>query len=286
MAARLTRLLVLGLTLGAVLPSPAAAAVVRPPTSQDIAASPVPARGTDAVYASSYFGARYYRADLGRFTTVDPAMTVGENLVDPQRWNRYAYARNNPLRYTDPDGRCIYPGSNCFQYLVGAAKGVLNVVPDTMTQVNRVTNVVIGPLTDFRFTDLPRLSPTNEDQRRGMIAADVTMLFAVAAGAAAPAAESATAAARSVFAENTVGAAEVRILQNGGATITNRTAQALNDVSGLSLNRRDWGRAVEALKKGAGLPNNSHGRITATGDYLDSQGSFIGSLFDYLGPKR
>jgi RHS repeat-associated protein len=52
-----------------------------------------------------YFGARYYRADVGRFTTVDPVQTISENLTDPQRWNRYSYVRNNPLRYTDPDGR-------------------------------------------------------------------------------------------------------------------------------------------------------------------------------------
>ena len=52
-----------------------------------------------------YFGARYYGSKIGRFTTTDPVYTWQENLVDPQRWNRYAYARNNPLRYTDPDGR-------------------------------------------------------------------------------------------------------------------------------------------------------------------------------------
>jgi RHS repeat-associated protein len=52
-----------------------------------------------------YFGARYYRAGVGRFTTIDPVTTIEENLVDPQRWNRYAYARNNPLNYVDPDGR-------------------------------------------------------------------------------------------------------------------------------------------------------------------------------------
>ena len=61
----------------------------------------------DAETGLDYFGARYYRADLGRFTTVDPVYTWQENLADPQRWNRYAYVRNNPLRYTDPDGRCI-----------------------------------------------------------------------------------------------------------------------------------------------------------------------------------
>lgn len=52
-----------------------------------------------------YFGARYYGSKVGRFTTVDPVNTWKANLVDPQRWNRYAYARNNPLRYVDPDGQ-------------------------------------------------------------------------------------------------------------------------------------------------------------------------------------
>jgi len=36
---------------------------------------------------------------------VDPSMNVRRNLRDPQGWNRYAYARNNPLNRVDPDGR-------------------------------------------------------------------------------------------------------------------------------------------------------------------------------------
>jgi RHS repeat-associated protein len=103
MVARLPRLLV-ALVLGAALPS-AAAAVVRLPTSQKIVASPVPDRGADPANARSYFGARYYRSDIGRFTTVDPELNIKDALVDPQRWNRYAYVTNNPLKYTDPDGK-------------------------------------------------------------------------------------------------------------------------------------------------------------------------------------
>jgi len=61
----------------------------------------------DAETGLDYFGARYYRPQVGRFTTVDPLQSTAENLVDPQRWNRYAYVRNNPLKYTDPDGRQI-----------------------------------------------------------------------------------------------------------------------------------------------------------------------------------
>jgi RHS repeat-associated protein len=58
-----------------------------------------------------YFGARYYRSNTGRFTTVDPVYTWMDNLVDPQRWNRYAYGRNNPLRYVDPTGKYICGGT-------------------------------------------------------------------------------------------------------------------------------------------------------------------------------
>jgi len=59
----------------------------------------------DAETGLDYFGARYYRPQVGRFTTIDPVYTWSENLTDPQRWNRYAYVTNNPLKYTDPDGK-------------------------------------------------------------------------------------------------------------------------------------------------------------------------------------
>lgn len=54
-----------------------------------------------------YFGARYHASGSGRFTTVDPVLDFKEALVDPQRWNRYTYVRNNPLAFVDPDGRAI-----------------------------------------------------------------------------------------------------------------------------------------------------------------------------------
>ena len=50
-----------------------------------------------------YFGARYYRNLLGRFTSVDPLIASGRTSL-PQSWNRYAYTLNNPVRFIDPDG--------------------------------------------------------------------------------------------------------------------------------------------------------------------------------------
>jgi RHS repeat-associated protein len=52
-----------------------------------------------------YFGARHYQSQTGRFTSTDPLLDLESALTEPQRWNRYAYGLNNPLKFTDPDGR-------------------------------------------------------------------------------------------------------------------------------------------------------------------------------------
>jgi RHS repeat-associated protein len=50
------------------------------------------------------FGARYDRSSLGRFMSPDPVMVSWRRMVNPQVWNAYSYAGNNPLRYVDPTG--------------------------------------------------------------------------------------------------------------------------------------------------------------------------------------
>ena len=50
-----------------------------------------------------YFGARYYRADVGRFLAPDP-ITLVPRVVGAQGANIYAYVRNNPLGLIDPSG--------------------------------------------------------------------------------------------------------------------------------------------------------------------------------------
>ncbi|MCE5309246.1 MAG: RHS repeat-associated core domain-containing protein, partial [Acidobacteriales bacterium] len=52
-----------------------------------------------------YFGARYFSAAQGRWTSPDPTFLSLSRLVNPQRWNMYGYALSNPFRYVDPDGR-------------------------------------------------------------------------------------------------------------------------------------------------------------------------------------
>jgi RHS repeat-associated protein len=50
-----------------------------------------------------HYQARFYSPKLGRFISPDTIIPVFEN---PQSWNRFSYAVNNPIRYNDPDGHC------------------------------------------------------------------------------------------------------------------------------------------------------------------------------------
>jgi len=80
-------------------------------------------RDTTGLY---YYGGRYYDPQLGIFLTRDPytslpddTRSMGNNSQNqanlckyPQRFNRYVYALDNPLRYTDPTGfwfECVGP---------------------------------------------------------------------------------------------------------------------------------------------------------------------------------
>jgi RHS repeat-associated protein len=67
----------------------------------------------DAESGNDYFGARYYASAMGRFMSPDPMspMSKGKGAAfmdyigQPQNWNKYAYARNDPNVLFDPDGK-------------------------------------------------------------------------------------------------------------------------------------------------------------------------------------
>jgi hypothetical protein len=50
-----------------------------------------------------YYGARYYDRTVGTFISPDTFVPDPTNLWD---YNRFAYARLNPLKYNDPTGHC------------------------------------------------------------------------------------------------------------------------------------------------------------------------------------
>ncbi|MBS3163118.1 RHS repeat-associated core domain-containing protein [Candidatus Woesearchaeota archaeon] len=51
-----------------------------------------------------YYGARNYNPEQGQFIQPDKVLP---EVYDPQQLNRYAYARNNPYKYVDKDGKSI-----------------------------------------------------------------------------------------------------------------------------------------------------------------------------------
>lgn len=56
----------------------------------------------DDVTGLTYFGARYYDPEVGRFMSPDPA---GIRPDGPFTFNRYVYANANPYKFIDRDGR-------------------------------------------------------------------------------------------------------------------------------------------------------------------------------------
>ena len=86
------------------------------------------------------------------------------------------------------------------------------------------------------------------------------------------------------FGPSTVGAAQrvPKVLQSGGNTIRQGTADALSEYAGTNHHRRVSGRALERLKKDYELDSNFHARILDNGDYADETGVVIDNIIGYL----
>jgi RHS repeat-associated protein len=90
------------------------------------------AKERDAETGLDYFNFRYMSSAQGRFTSPDEPFG-GWDQHDPQSFNLYNYAANNPLRYTDPDGHdvrvCVNNdngGQNCFTVTDAQYKNLYN----------------------------------------------------------------------------------------------------------------------------------------------------------------
>ena len=87
-----------------------------------------------------FFESRYYHAVFGRFVSPD---TIVPDLRDPQTLNRYAYAKNNPLLYTDPTGHFAF-----IPFVIGVA-----VSATISAAVSTVMNVAIAATTGGNLAD-------------------------------------------------------------------------------------------------------------------------------------
>ncbi|WP_179293933.1 LamG-like jellyroll fold domain-containing protein [Candidatus Methanoperedens nitratireducens] len=114
----------------------------------------------DADTGLSYMNARYYEASTGRFISQDPAyLAVGDSvklkeltklesqqlLSDPQLLNSYAYGRNNPLAFRDPDGNFIQiAAAAAFMAFVTYAPQITSFLQSLTTPIGQVGLIQAG----------------------------------------------------------------------------------------------------------------------------------------------
>ena len=89
-----------------------------------------------------YYNARYYDPALGTFISPDSLVPNQRRVID---YNRFAYARNNPLRYNDPSGHCPW----CISIGIGAVVGAA-----VSYGIQVVANVSQDGLNADAFTDV------------------------------------------------------------------------------------------------------------------------------------
>jgi len=110
----------------------------------------------DDITGLTYFGARYYDPEIGRFMSVDPAGFVDHN---PMSFNRYLYVNNNPYKYVDPDG----------EFLNFAAKFVLDV--GLNIAINYITTGELGVGAALRDSAIGMLNPAKTVVKAGKLVA-------------------------------------------------------------------------------------------------------------------
>ncbi|MDE2380754.1 MAG: hypothetical protein KGL71_00955 [Xanthomonadaceae bacterium] len=97
----------------------------------------------DAASGLTYMQQRYYDPQIGRFLSVDPVTAYEKPMTN---FNRYAYAFNNPYRFTDPDGR---DGANFYtgQYQMAppdpaTARATIGLIADFLPVIGDIKGVV------------------------------------------------------------------------------------------------------------------------------------------------
>src|SRR3989344_5134092 len=143
----------------------------------------------------SYAEARYLDMTRGRFISEDPSFIYNPEkfLADTQQQNSYAYARNNPIRFVDPDGATIAEAAGGFATNLILAPFVLPLwVASAVFQPAAAWNQVSGAASTLQqnaaaFADNPgatleatvqsynNLSDTEKGGLAGIIAATIVV---------------------------------------------------------------------------------------------------------------
>jgi hypothetical protein len=239
--------------------------------------------------------------------------------------NRYAYAGNNPILYSDPSG-LIFPvfaaavvlGIEYTAAMFAADVAITGAVVTTAAIVTseEYQEQVVKPLSEEITEAIAKIEEATEEEKPqetppapekaaagAPVAGTDPQPDAVPASGqqgqpgvtSPPAAQqpaNPTTHAPAQTTDTSSGAPNpngdndeekrATTLQSGGNTISNRTAKGLNEHFGTEKHSREWGRALEDMKKDNGLPNNHQGKIMSNGDYVDPKtGDVLGNIGDY-----
>ena len=105
-----------------------------------------------------YYSARWYDPYITQMTQPDSIVPDPYNPLD---WNRYSYARNNPVRYTDPTGHYIFeddsPDPTSNSYSTGTYTYGNNILLSP-----KVAEIIYGVAIPMRVTWATIIDPNNE----------------------------------------------------------------------------------------------------------------------------
>ena len=263
-----------------------------------------------------YYNARFYHPGIGRFISPDSLIPDPAN---PQSLNRYSYVNNNSVKHIDPSGHCVL-GLPCpksvengivavndfllgaeaqwiYHNTLGLAKNLEatpgesaamtagRVAGDIVTVVQGVQEAISG---GGAMAGGAAVCLTGV----GCLATPVVELIGAAA-----AAHGVTVAAHGVaglvensgaFLSETISSHSgggSKPLQTGGHTFQKSTAKGLNQQLGTDYSAKEWGKALEELKKDNLFRGKDHGRIMDNGAWqvqIDGKWVDIGFIQDYL----
>jgi RHS repeat-associated protein len=99
----------------------------------------------DVDSALVYMQARYYDPSMGRFLAIDP---LPPSIADPYNFNRYGYAKNNPVANIDPDGReaaCVSSKGHCGDFAKAPPAAVQKALVATAEFLDTINNDYVIP---------------------------------------------------------------------------------------------------------------------------------------------
>ncbi len=236
------------------------------------------------------FGARYNSSSVGRFMTPDwaakPVTVPYANFGDPQTLNLYSYVGNAPVNRIDPDGHIW--GDPEIKELEWTQNPQDDSGLSLFTVPNKPTKKkppqpwdgpdAVAMERYMRIFWMKQLQAEAKGVLRHILTHPAVGAFLMVYGPEFGGEEEG-----GLEAELEEAAAEgsARVLQTGGNTIAKSTADELNKTFGESLQPREWGRALERLKKSEEIPNAEHGKIMSDGNFV-VDGKVVGNVSGFI----